>query len=160
MKGVYQHCPEKHLHRYLSEFDSRRVNRRHQAENGFRYVCGRGRFGWRRCRDIPGKKIRSPLFAWRKARIRLVFKRWRRCCVVACLAYRYKCPDGRTLTIKLTRYLRQRQEVVDWSWPAYDRFSASVARRQRFCAPICAKMRGRDASNKPPVRTRPPARPE
>ncbi len=23
MKGVYQHCSEKHLHRYLSEFDFR-----------------------------------------------------------------------------------------------------------------------------------------
>ena len=23
MKGVYQHCAEKHLHRYLSEFDLR-----------------------------------------------------------------------------------------------------------------------------------------
>ena len=23
MKGVYQHCDEKHLHRYLSEFDFR-----------------------------------------------------------------------------------------------------------------------------------------
>jgi hypothetical protein len=23
MKGVYQHCPEKHLHRYLSEYDFR-----------------------------------------------------------------------------------------------------------------------------------------
>jgi transposase-like protein len=27
MKGVYQHCAEKHLHRYLSEFDSRYSNR-------------------------------------------------------------------------------------------------------------------------------------
>ena len=26
-KGVYQHCAEKHLHRYLSEFDSRYSNR-------------------------------------------------------------------------------------------------------------------------------------
>ncbi len=24
MKGVYQHCSEKHLHRYLAEFDFRR----------------------------------------------------------------------------------------------------------------------------------------
>jgi hypothetical protein len=23
MKGIYQHCAEKHLHRYLSEFDFR-----------------------------------------------------------------------------------------------------------------------------------------
>jgi hypothetical protein len=27
MKGVYQHCAEKHLHRYLSEFDVRYSNR-------------------------------------------------------------------------------------------------------------------------------------
>ena len=27
VKGVYQHCGEKHLHRYLSEFDFRYSNR-------------------------------------------------------------------------------------------------------------------------------------
>jgi hypothetical protein len=27
MKGVYQHCSEKHLHRYLAEFDFRNSNR-------------------------------------------------------------------------------------------------------------------------------------
>jgi hypothetical protein len=27
MKGVYQHCQEKHLHRYLAEFDFRYSNR-------------------------------------------------------------------------------------------------------------------------------------
>jgi hypothetical protein len=27
MKGVYQHCSEKHLHRYLAEFDLRYTNR-------------------------------------------------------------------------------------------------------------------------------------
>lgn len=27
MKGVYQHCSEKHLHRYLSEFDFRYSHR-------------------------------------------------------------------------------------------------------------------------------------
>jgi hypothetical protein len=27
MKGVYQHCSEKHLHRYLDEFDFRYSNR-------------------------------------------------------------------------------------------------------------------------------------
>jgi len=27
MKDVYQHCAEKHLHRYLSEFDFRYSNR-------------------------------------------------------------------------------------------------------------------------------------
>ncbi|HEY7811193.1 MAG TPA: IS1595 family transposase [Allosphingosinicella sp.] len=32
MKGVYQHCAKKHLHRYLAEFDFRYTNR---AANGF-----------------------------------------------------------------------------------------------------------------------------
>ena len=27
MKGVYQHCSEKHLHRYVAEFDFRYYNR-------------------------------------------------------------------------------------------------------------------------------------
>jgi hypothetical protein len=27
MKGIYQHCSEKHLHRYLSEYDFRYSNR-------------------------------------------------------------------------------------------------------------------------------------
>ena len=27
MKGIYQHCQEKHLHRYLAEFDFRYSNR-------------------------------------------------------------------------------------------------------------------------------------
>jgi hypothetical protein len=27
MKGVYQHCKEKHLHRYIAEFDFRYSNR-------------------------------------------------------------------------------------------------------------------------------------
>ena len=27
LKGVYQHCGEKHLHRYLAEFDFRYSNR-------------------------------------------------------------------------------------------------------------------------------------
>jgi hypothetical protein len=32
MKGIYQHCAEKHLHRYLAEFDFRYCNR---SANGF-----------------------------------------------------------------------------------------------------------------------------
>jgi hypothetical protein len=27
MKGIYQHCAEKHMHRYLAEFDFRYNNR-------------------------------------------------------------------------------------------------------------------------------------
>jgi hypothetical protein len=27
MRGIYQHCAEKHLHRYLAEFDFRYTNR-------------------------------------------------------------------------------------------------------------------------------------
>jgi hypothetical protein len=27
MKGIYQHCSEKHLHRYLAEYDFRYSNR-------------------------------------------------------------------------------------------------------------------------------------
>ncbi|MEM9523330.1 MAG: IS1595 family transposase [Pseudomonadota bacterium] len=31
MRGVYQHCKEKHLHRYLAEFDFRYSNRQAQS---------------------------------------------------------------------------------------------------------------------------------
>jgi hypothetical protein len=34
MKGVYQHCSEKHLHRYLAEFDFRYSNRADLAVRG------------------------------------------------------------------------------------------------------------------------------
>ena len=34
MKGVYQHCGEKHLHRYLAEFDFRYSNRTKLGVNG------------------------------------------------------------------------------------------------------------------------------
>ena len=36
MKGVYQHCAEKHLHRYLAEFDFRYSNRSARGGRGFR----------------------------------------------------------------------------------------------------------------------------
>ena len=48
MKGVYQHCGEKHLHRYLSEFDFRYSNRSglgvddvQRAENALRGIEGK-----------------------------------------------------------------------------------------------------------------------
>ena len=48
MRGVYQHCDERHLHRYLSEFDFRHNNRialgindEQRAENALRGVKGR-----------------------------------------------------------------------------------------------------------------------
>lgn len=44
MKGVYQHCSEKHLHRYLAEFDFRYNNRKalgvHDAERAAKMVIG------------------------------------------------------------------------------------------------------------------------
>ena len=33
MKGVYQHCGEKHLHRYVAEFDFRYNNRERLGVN-------------------------------------------------------------------------------------------------------------------------------
>lgn len=48
MRGVYQHCDERHLHRYLAEFDFRHNNRvalgvddEQRAENLLRGVKGR-----------------------------------------------------------------------------------------------------------------------
>ncbi len=48
MKGVYQHCSEKHLHRYLAEFDFRYNNRsargiedEQRAENALKAVSGK-----------------------------------------------------------------------------------------------------------------------
>lgn len=48
MKGVYQHCSEKHLHRYLAEFDFRYNNRsangvedRERAERALKGVSGK-----------------------------------------------------------------------------------------------------------------------
>ena len=48
MKGVYQHCAKRHLHRYLAEFDFRYNNRigkkiddEQRAENLLRGVAGR-----------------------------------------------------------------------------------------------------------------------
>jgi len=48
MKGVYQHCAKKHLHRYLAEFDSRYTHRiangfddRQRAVEGLKGITGR-----------------------------------------------------------------------------------------------------------------------
>jgi transposase-like protein len=42
MMGVYQHCQEKHLHRYLAEFDNTRASARHDrlAERPTRHLAG------------------------------------------------------------------------------------------------------------------------
>jgi transposase-like protein len=50
MKGVYQHCAEKHLHRYLAEFDFRYSNR---AANGF----NDGMRSQQALRGIVGKRL-------------------------------------------------------------------------------------------------------
>ena len=41
MKGVYQHCAEKHLHRYLAEFDFRYNNRSALGVNDYILACTR-----------------------------------------------------------------------------------------------------------------------
>lgn len=59
MRGVYQHCKEKHLHRYLAEFDFRHNNRTalgvedlERAEKALRGVSGK-RLTYRKAR--PGR---------------------------------------------------------------------------------------------------------
>lgn len=56
-KGVYQHCSEKHLHRYLAEFDFRYSNRAKlgisdamRAEKAMRGIVGK-RLMYRRPRN-------------------------------------------------------------------------------------------------------------
>jgi hypothetical protein len=48
MKGVYQHCGEQHLHRYLAEFDFRYSNRaaleiddKERAERALKGIVGK-----------------------------------------------------------------------------------------------------------------------
>jgi hypothetical protein len=48
MKGAYQHCKEKHLHRYLAEFDFRYSNRvalgaddQDRADNALKGITGK-----------------------------------------------------------------------------------------------------------------------
>ena len=50
MKGVYQHCAEKHLHRYVAEFDFRYNNR-------VKLGCGDAERAERALRGIVGKRL-------------------------------------------------------------------------------------------------------
>jgi hypothetical protein len=59
MRGVYQHCVEKHLHRYIAEFDFRYSNRSKlgvtDAERANKIVAGaKGkRLMYRRPNEVP-----------------------------------------------------------------------------------------------------------
>ncbi len=61
MKGVYQHCSEKHLHRYVAEFDFRYSNRAKlgvdDAERAARVV--RGAMGKRLMYRRPDEEVRA-----------------------------------------------------------------------------------------------------
>jgi len=64
MKGVYQHCKEKHLHRYLAEFDFRYSNRsalgvedKERAEKLVKGIVGK-RLTYRR----PNRESEAPPF--------------------------------------------------------------------------------------------------
>jgi hypothetical protein len=59
MRGIYQHCSEKHLHRYLSEFDFRYSNRSAlgitdavRADKALQGITGK-RLTYRRTNEIP-----------------------------------------------------------------------------------------------------------
>jgi len=45
MKGIYQHCGEQHLHRYLAEFDFRNHNRKisvwERTHNALKGISGK-----------------------------------------------------------------------------------------------------------------------
>ncbi|WP_102958547.1 IS1595 family transposase [Mangrovicella endophytica] len=50
MKGIYQHCSEKHMHRYLAEFDFRYNNR-------MRLGCADGERAQRALEGVKGKRL-------------------------------------------------------------------------------------------------------
>ena len=58
MKGVYQHCREHHLHRYLAEFDFRYTNR---VKTG----CDDNERAERALLGIVGKRLTYQSPAWR-----------------------------------------------------------------------------------------------
>jgi ISXO2-like transposase domain len=57
MKGIYQHCSEKHLHRYLAEFDFRYNNRIRLGVNDYERaaIAARGIVGKRLTYRRPDK---------------------------------------------------------------------------------------------------------
>jgi hypothetical protein len=75
MKGIYQHCGEKHLHRYLAEFDFRYSNR---------VALG---VDWRACDPRPKRRCRQavdvPLASRHRSRVNssVAWKKgWRKVC--------------------------------------------------------------------------------
>ena len=65
MRGIYQHCGEKHLHRYLAEFDFRYNNRialgiddEQRTENAVRGIIGK-RLTYRTTRSQAAAKAPS-----------------------------------------------------------------------------------------------------
>jgi hypothetical protein len=66
MKGIYQHCGEKHLHRYLAEFDFRYTHRialgiddEARAAKALKGAAGK-RSTYRRTRAQQGEEIHIP----------------------------------------------------------------------------------------------------
>ena len=66
MKGVYQHCSEKHLHRYLAEFDFRYSNRAKLGidDTGAHGPCDQGGHG-KRLTYRPLSSAQSPRPSYR-----------------------------------------------------------------------------------------------
>jgi hypothetical protein len=66
MKGIYQHCGEKHLHRYLAEFDFRYntrialgVNDTERTDRALKSIAGK-RLTYRRPRNEQAEEIYIP----------------------------------------------------------------------------------------------------